>query len=430
MGIIGALLESPGDYSRRTNDNGDPFTINWSGFNPIYLSNAKRYVVDLAKPYGFANYYLGAEAPNVRWASPWLNAIRDSNYGTFLDEAAEQVVANMTYWKKTYNESLPYYQLGNEQASGNRASTSDGSYYGTVPVIQQTVDLAKRAGLRLGGAGFPNTKFIVGIEETEQASLDMATAILSDPAAAPYVGAIGYHAYPYGSGYSSASYILNTSGAGQPDSTLVAVRNNIRNIAAQHNVQHIWMAENSHSGEPPLSYKDFRARAIQIHDEFLYANATAYFAEQAVWDLYSLENHTGSSDLYGPDNEGDAVLVNESTGAIDITGIGYAVGHYARWIKPGAKRVDVKSPDPLVQVTAFRDDARSRLTLVIINNNSSAKSVAVNVAGISLTGNITSEQSTASAYWQAQPVGAGNSNTFTINLPPLSVTTTVAKTAP
>lgn len=357
MGIIGSLLESPGDYSQRANDNSDPFTINWLGFNPIYLNAAKTYVVDLAKPYGFSNYYLGAEAPNVRWASPWLNAIRDSNYGTFLDEVAEQVVANMTYWKNTYGDSLPYYQLGNEQASGNHASTSDGSYYGIVPIPQQMVDLAKRAGPRLANAGFPSTKFVVGIEETEQASLTMAATILSDPAAAPYVGGIGYHAYPYGSGYSSASYILSTSGAGQPDGALVAVRNSIRDLAAQHNVGHIWMAENSHSGEPPLSYNDFRARSIQIHDEFLYANATAYFAENAVWDLYSLEEHTGgSTDLYGTDDEGNAVLVDENTGAVDITGIGYAIGHYARWIKPGAKRADVSSSNPLVQVTAFRDD--------------------------------------------------------------------------
>jgi len=430
MGIIGALLESPGDYSQRANDNSDAFLINWSGFNTIYLNNAKQYVVNLAKPYGFNNYYLGAEAPNVRWASPWLNAIRDSNYSDFLDEAAEQIEANMTWWNNTYGETLPFYQLGNEQASGNHASTSDGSYYGTVPITQQMVDLAKRAGPRLANSGFPNTKFIVGIEETEQDSLSMASAILSDPAAAPYVGGIGYHAYPYGSGYSSASYILSTSGAGKPDSALVAVRNNIRDLAAQHNIQHIWMAENSHSGAATLDYSDFRARAIQIHDEFLYANASAYFAEGAIWDLISLQNHSGSTDLYGADDEGNAVLVDENTGAVDITGIGYAIGHYARWIKPGAKRVDVTTSDPLVQVTTFRDDGRSRLTLVVINNNSSSKSVGVNVAGLSLSGNVTGEQSTSTAYWQTLPAGASGTNGFTITVPALSVTTVVTTSAP
>lgn len=101
MGILGALLESPGDYTLRANYNSDAFNINWAGFNPTSLSAAKTYVVDLARPYGFNNYYLGAEAPTVRWASPWLNAIRDSNYGDFLDEAAEQIVVNMTYWQKT-----------------------------------------------------------------------------------------------------------------------------------------------------------------------------------------------------------------------------------------------------------------------------------------------------------------------------------------
>src|SRR5260370_12682978 len=42
----------------------------------------------------------------------------------------------------------------------------------------------------------------------------------------------------------------------------------------------------SHGG-PPLSYNTFRARVVQIHDEFLYANASAYFGEEAMWDLTS-----------------------------------------------------------------------------------------------------------------------------------------------
>src|SRR5260370_27516891 len=73
-GIIGSLLESPSDYKHAQNDNDDPFTINWRGFNADALKSAKKYVVDLARPYGFTKYYLGAEAPNIRWASPWLAA--------------------------------------------------------------------------------------------------------------------------------------------------------------------------------------------------------------------------------------------------------------------------------------------------------------------------------------------------------------------
>jgi hypothetical protein len=121
------------------------------------------------------------------------------------------------------------------------------------------------------------------------------------------------------------------------------------------------MTENSNAGEP-LSYDGFRARAIQIHDEFLYAGASAYFGMHAIWDLASQRLHTGSDNLYGFDNEGNVVLVNNDTGAVDITGIGYAIGHYARWTKPRSVRVEAASSDRLVQVTAFaRLDGRLSL---------------------------------------------------------------------
>jgi len=172
LGIIGSLLESPGGWDHLQNDNADPFTINWSGFDPEYLTLAKKYVVDLEKPYGFTNYYLGAEAPNIRWASPWLAGIRGRNSNTYLDEVAEQVLANVAYWKNTYGEELPYYQLGNEQLSGNRCMIDPvRGGYGPVDPVQQMVDIAKRAGARLRQDGFRKTRFMVGTEETEYVSL-------------------------------------------------------------------------------------------------------------------------------------------------------------------------------------------------------------------------------------------------------------------
>ena len=422
MGIAGSLIESPGDYSQRQNDNGDPFTINWAGFSTFYVDAAKQYLIDQAGPYGFKNYYLGAEAPNVRWGSPWLADIRTRDYGAYLDETAEQVLANVTYWKNTYGEELLYYQLGNEQLSGNQAMINpDLSGYGAVDPVQQMVDITKRAGDRLQRAGFVRTRFMVGTEETEEVSLRIATAILSDPLAARYVGAIGYHSYPYGEGYSSIPFILSTSGAGAPDRDRVAVRNQIRDLGKKYNVK-VWMTENSNAGDP-RSYDDFRARAIQIHDEFLYAEASAYFGENAIWDLASQRLHFADGNLYGVPAEGTVVLINNDTGALDITGIGYAIGHYARWIKPGAFRIDATASDPLVQVTAFRDATREQAVLVLINNSRIAKNVTVSLKGLALAGNINGEQSTSSAYWKSLPAfpPAGPSG-FTITLPDTSVT--------
>jgi len=426
MGAIGTLLESPGDYDQRRNDNGDPFLIDWNGFNAFNLTNARQYVVNVAKPFGFTNYFLGAEAPNVRWGSPWLADIRTRDYNAYLDEAAEQVLANLLYWRNTYGEELSYYQLGNEQLSGNLAMIApDMSGYGAVDPVQQMVDLTKRAGARLRAAGFTTTRFVVGAEETEEISLRLSRAILADPDARQYVGAIGYHSYPYFEGYSSIPFILSTSGAGVPDGGRVAVRNQIRDLAKTYNVQ-VWMMENSHGGDP-LSYDGFRARAIQIHDEFAYADAAAYFGESAIWDLASQRLHNGNDDLYGAGNEGNIVLIQNDTGAVDITGIGYAIGHYARWIQPGAVRIDSSSSYPLVQVTAFRDERLQRLALVVINNSSLEQTAAVTVGGVALAGPITGEQSTPSGYWK--PIAAfapADPASFRITLPATSVTSLAA----
>ena len=426
LGIIGSLLESPGDYSQRQNDNSDPFVINWAGFNSDSLKLAKKYVIDLAKPYGFTNYYLGGGAPNIRWASPWLAEIRRRDYGTYLDETAEQVLANVIFWKRTYGEELSYYQLGNEQFSGNKCMIDPGRVervlygdYGGIDPVRQMVDITKRAGARLRQAGFIKTRFIVGMEETEEVSLRLAAAILSDPAARRYVAAMGYHSYPYGEGYSSTSFILRTSGAGSPDRARVAVRYRLRDLGKQYNVK-VWMTENSNGGAP-LSYDTFRARAIQIHDEFLYADASAYFGENAIWDLTSQRSHFRNSSLY--ENEGSIVLVNEDTGAVDITGIGYAIGHYARWVKPGAVRVEASSSNPLVQVSAFRDEEREMVGFVLINNAASTSAVDISLAGLRVTGNLTGEQSAPSSYWKRLAAFAPSSaTTFTITLPPTSVT--------
>ena len=98
-------------------------------------------------------------------------------------------------------------QLFNEPLSGNGELAG-----GSVPEI---IDIVKRAGARLRAEGFATMKFVIPAEETEELSLEHATAVLADPVARPFVGAIAYHPYPYGSTYASVPNILATSGSGQ-----------------------------------------------------------------------------------------------------------------------------------------------------------------------------------------------------------------------
>lgn len=408
-----AILESPGTYDERRNDNADPSVIDWNGFQTFREDAVKTNIVDPAQPLGFTDYLL-AERINVRWASPWLAAIRTSDYDRFLNEAAEQVAAGQTYWRDRYGIVPRYQLLFNEPLSGN------GELYSATE--KQVVDLIKRVGARLRSDGFADVKFLVPNEETVDRTVRTTRTILSDSAARQYVGAIGYHAYPYGSPYASISQILATSGKGQPVAAQITARNELRDLGKQYGIP-LWMTEISHGGSDPRSFDALRARAIHIHDELLYADAAAYLAFSNISDLLSHQAHTGNSNLYS--TEGTLVFIDQSRDTVTISGLGYAIGHYARWIKKGAVRLDATSVDPLLQVTAFRDPTQNRLVLVLINNAATAQSVRIALNGVQVSGPVTGEQSTAAAAWQAlAPVApADGGQTIAVTLPSESVTT-------
>lgn len=416
------LHESPGDYGRQANDNGDPSVFDWKGFQTDSAEALKTRLIDLGQPLGFDDYYL-APRINIRYASKWLKKLREDDYTRFLDEAAEQVAASYLYWRDRYGITTPYAMLFNEPLSGN-GELADGTQ-------RDVVEITKRAGARLEREGFGQVRFVLANEETEAKSLATARAVLEDPVARPYVGAIGYHPYPYAQGYSSVRQILETSARGAPDAARIRDREQLRDLGAQYGVP-VWMTEvTDPTWGDPRSFDAFRARAVHIHDELTYANASVYQGMLSMWDTRSNTEHfEGQKNLF--EGDGNIVLIDLKADTVTITGMGYAIGHYARWITPGRTfRLDATSSDPLVQVTAFHDESKARGVLVLINNDSSARSVAVDAPGLALGGPLAGEQSAAGSYWQplspdaATAAGGG----FSVTLPALSVTS-IALPAP
>ena len=385
---MGALEINPYenfDPSRNTtaNDDGDPFTFNWSAFNFVRSEGQKTGIVDLARPYGFDNFTLHS-GNNVRWANPWLADLRKTNYRLYLDEAAENVVAPLVYWRDKFGIVPRWHQLFNEPTTGN-SELGGGS-------VQEVVDLVKVVGARFRREGFGDLRMAIASEETEEASLATARAILADPEARRYVGAISYHTYPYGSIYSDVSRILATSGQGRPDAGRIKVRNDIRDLAKQYGLQ-VWMTEVSNGRAGPLD--SLRGRAIHIHDEMRYANASSYWAMFQAWDTFE---QRGSCD------EDCLVYFNRVRGTVSISGTGYAIGHYARWVKRGAIRIEDESDDPLVLASVFRDDTRKEIVAVVVNNHREPVSVTLRMAGrAELSGEVKGEQSSAGGYWLPLP---------------------------
>jgi len=393
------------------NDDGSPMTF--GAFNWIQSDNMMQKVVTPGAAFGFDHYWLGPVVSSG-FALAWAPALRSSNYQLYLDEIAEHVAAVAIHWRDAYGSTPDYMQLFNEPLSGN-GELAGGS-------VAEIIDIIKRSGDRLRAAGFAAMKFVVTAEETEAISLRDAQMIMADPAARQYVGAIAYHPYPYGSTYASVPNILTTSGAGMPAADKVMVRNQLRDLGAQNGIP-VMMVEVSHSDVPFASFDGVRGRAIQIHDELAYADAAAFFGMNAMWDSVTHAQHYQGRPDPGFYSETDTVvLIDVEMNKVVISPMGRAIGHYARWIKRGAVRIAATSDDPLVQVTAFRDDAQGRLVVVAINNSTTARTLAVSAMNApTLGGTLTGERSTAASAW-APFTATTTSNGWSIDLPPQSVT--------
>jgi O-glycosyl hydrolase len=414
--VEGALLESPGSYEQRSNDNDDPNEFNWAGFQTFGADAIQSQLLAFAEPYGFNVYYIDQRV-NLRWASPWLAELRNTDYALFLEEAAEQVAAGHIYWRDKYGIVPRYMMPFNEPMRGNKELQTDN--------IQEIVDLVKAIGRRLEQEGFSDVRFVLPNEERIGRALRIAEAVLSDPEARKYVGVIGYHSYPYDSPYANIPKLLRASGAGTPDPDSVAAREKLREISQKYDLP-VWMTEVSHGDVDPTSYEDFRGRAIHIHDELVYAGASAYFGMNNMWDTTSQQEHFGDHDLFANSSEGTIVLIDNNKQEMYITGMGYAIGHYARWVEPGAVRVEALSEDPLVQITAFKSPDSNQLILVLINNHPAPQEIQVEVKGVTLLGNVAGEQSTASQYWAPlEEFQVSTPASFEITLPLESVTTLI-----
>jgi O-glycosyl hydrolase len=388
------------------NDDDDPSNFNWNAFNFIRSEGQKTGIVDPARRYGFDNYTIHG-GPNTRWADPWLAVMRRTDYRRYLAEVAENAVAPLVYWRDHFGIVTRWHHLFNEPTTGNTELAG-----GTA---QDVVDIVKAVGARLRREGFATIRLVVASEESEEASLATARVVLDDPQARAYVGAIGFHTYPYGSIYSEVGRILDTSGTGRPDAGRIKVRTELRDLARRYGLQ-VWMTEVSNGRAGPLD--SLRGRAIHIHDELLYADASSYWGMFQAWDANA---DRGTCD------EDCLVHFNRARGTVSITGMGYAIGHYARWVRRGAVRIEAGSEDPLVLVSAFQDDASKRVVAVVVNNHREPLAVNLSVSGIRFVGDLKAEQSSAQGYWlPIDSTALGEDGSVSIGLPGRSVTSVSA----
>lgn len=416
-GDVGLNLGNLRLWQEPSNDNDDPLLIKKDGFRWAASNAMYELLVRPAKSYGFSDYSLGLRI-DMRRELRWMKELRKSDYSRYLQEVAEYVVAGVAHWQEISGTVPRLITLFNEPLSGNQ-ELQGGS-------AREIVDIIKSAGERLHEEGFTETKFIVPAEETVTKSIDTSRFILADKVARSHIGALAYHAYPYDSAYSSVRHILEASGRGRPDHDEIRNRRQIYELAAQYKLP-VWMTETSEgpgrADYPFGSPENLRARANHIHDELVYANASAYFAMYNLWDRQSHEAHFKHRAIDFFSESSHIALVDQKTSEVHISGIGFAIGHFARWITPGSLRIDAVSDNKLVKVTAFRSDRQNELILIVINNSNFEAEMDISMENMALQGTVKGEYSDRSNRWkQLPPLTPSDNASLRLTVGPTSVT--------
>jgi hypothetical protein len=143
-----------------------------------------------------------------------------------------------------------------------------------------------------------------------------------------------------------------------------------------------------------------------------------------LWDRRSHDAHFPGGNIPFFTEQSGMVLADQQDGSVRITGMGHAVGHYARWLGPGARVLDATSSRPRVVASAFRDPASGRLVVVAVNNSTENLLVRVQVNGAVIGGAVEGETSYGTVRWApVSDAAVGSDGVATVNVRARSVVT-------
>lgn len=348
------------------NDNDDPLVFDWSKFNFEGKRNdAHVAFVKEAIPFGLSIYCPAPLAPEH-----WMTERNP-------DEYVEWALAILIRWRQLGQEP-PFFSVLNEPGSNWEDRLWSGRWMRTV---------VKRLGPRMRAAGL-KTELVVPDDVNPTEAHARARTILADPEARRYVGALAYHLYREPSGADMRA---------------------IQTLAATYGLP-IWMTEfgdaSFHDHHGAVSW----ARMIHALIADYGVSAVDY-----MWGFFG--SHDSGQALI-------AVMFDDGEyRRYALTPAYYVTGHFSRFVRPGYVRVEARSGDPAVLVTAYTGAAE--LVIVAINSGPDPKVVTFNLAAGPATGVFSALMTTRTEPWKAAPPVYVSDGTFRLMLPPESLTTLV-----
>ncbi len=212
---------------------------------------------------------------------------------------------------------------------------------------------------------------------------DYADNLLADASARGYVSHVATHSY----GGTAFAYAAPAS-AGLP----------------------FWQTEYSDPGatSDPTIASALRVSGV-IHDFLTVAQGNAWH----YWWMYPATSGGSSS----------SALVEANA----MTKRGWALGNWARFIRPGQRRVNATGSTSALRVTAFIQPDGRRLSVVVVNTGASALQLNLSIAGGTAPSLTPWETSATRSLEALAPIAAGSNGDFTLGAPASSITTFVAE---
>ncbi len=359
-----------------------------NGPGQLGLTVLRTYVSDNSNEWGLGlqTAQRAAELGVTVFASPWnppanmtrtVNGVKRIN-PAFYAGYADHLNSYVTYMK---NNGVNLYAISTQ-------NEPDYAHDWTEWSPQESVDFIKGYGNRI------DCRLMT--PESFQYRKDVYKPILDDPAALANVDIFGTHLY--GTRYADFPYpLFEQKGAGKE----------------------LWMTEVYTDSKYDANiwnngFINDDRHALKVAEHIHYAMVDGQFQTYVFWPLrrYYALIHDGNSDNQG----------NAPASAGTATKRGYCMAQFSKWIRPGFVRVEAtKSPTNNVFVSAYKKDGE--IVIVIVNKNTSSKTITLNIPGLQAT--VFEPYTTSGSKNIAKGNNINGSSSFQVTLDAASITTFV-----
>jgi hypothetical protein len=357
-----------------TNDNSDPFVINWSGFDlsPDW-PNWK--VMQKAAERGAALIHKGT-------VPDWMKT--GSQFGTGMEaEFAEHLTAFLLFARDNMDLDIPLVIPFNEPNTSSPARFTPQQFAGAVRALAEMLD----------ARGLP-ARLVAPEGSSVTASRTFAEALLQDPVIRGRLAALGAH--PYGGDNTSNWRAMAELGraAGVP----------------------VWQGEYSThetTGGLDFTIDDGIQLARDIRRHLVTGDVALWFYLLGIGCLCG-EHGGASASLMLLEPEGGSAF------QLRLPYRYHAFGQFSRYVRPGAVRVEVTGSSSSVEPIAFQTPGGG-VAVVLINRG--ASDVVVRLAGLGGVGSLLRTRTAEGEEGVAVGVDTVAGGTATFRIPGQSITT-------